>query len=268
MTISEYDFGLKAADALVEGKADIATSADFVLVSHGFDHPDLRTIGSIARSLTDEIVARKDRGIEKPLDLKGKKIGVSPRTKAEYFLARFLMLHGIACKDIKAVHLPPSRIVEAISTRELDAVSVWEPFVDEIKKRLGPNAISWPAQSDQAFYYLLLCRDGWIKKHPAAIERFLRAMLQAEEFMKRKPAEAQKLVAGRFNYQPSFVQAIWQRNEFQVELPQELLSIMVDGAEWRIKNGLTKAKQVPDYLNFIYSDGLKAVKPEAMKIIQ
>jgi len=177
VTLIEYDFGLKAADALIESKADIATAADFVLVSYGFDHTDLRTIGSIARSLTDEIVARRDRGIDRPLDLKGKRIGVSPKTKAEYFLARFLMFNGIDYKDINAVHLPPSRIVEAISKGEIDAVSVWEPFAGEIKKRLGSNTISWPAQSDQAFYYLLLCRDGWIKTHPAAVERFLRAMI-------------------------------------------------------------------------------------------
>lgn len=268
VTVNEYDFGLKAADALIGGKADIATAADFVLVSYSFEHPDLRTIGSIARSLTDEIIARRDRGIEKPLDLKGRKIGVSPNTKAEYFLARFLMFNGIDYKAIKAVHLPPSQIVEAISKGEIDAVSVWEPFVNEIKKRLGSNAISWPAQSDQAFYYLLLSRDGWIKKHSAAVERFLKAMIQAEEFMKQNPGEAQKLIAKRFNYESSFVQSIWQKNDFRVELPQELLSIMEDGAEWRIKNRLTKAKEVPNYLDFIYADGLRTVKPEAMKIIR
>lgn len=268
VTINEYDFGLKALDALIEGKADIATAADFVLVSYGFEHADLRTIGSIARSLTDEIIARRDHGIEKSVDLKGRKIGVAPKTKAEYFLARFLIFNGIDYNDIKVVHLSPSRIVEAISAGEIDAASVWEPFVSEIKKQLGSNTISWPAQSDQAFYYLLIGRDGWIKKYPAAVERFLRAMIQAEEFMKKNPEEAQKLIVKRLNYELSFVQSIWQRNDFMVELPQELLSIMEDGAEWRIKNRLTKAKEVPNYLDFIYTDGLKTVKPEAMKVIQ
>jgi len=86
--------------------------------------------------------------------------------------------------------------------------------------------------------------------------------------MKQNPVEAQRLIVKRFNYETSFVQSIWQRNNFEVELPQELLSIMEDGAEWRIKNRLTKAKKVPNYLDFIYADGLRTVKPEAMKIIQ
>ena len=34
------------------------------------------------------------------------------------------------------------------------------------------------------------------------------------------------------------------------------------------KNRLTRKTKVPNYLNFIYIDGLKAVKPEAVTIIR
>jgi NitT/TauT family transport system substrate-binding protein len=43
---------------------------------------------------------------------------------------------------------------------------------------------------------------------------------------------------------------------------------MEDEARWMISNNLTQEKQVPDFLNYIYEDGLKAVKPEAVKIIR
>jgi hypothetical protein len=43
---------------------------------------------------------------------------------------------------------------------------------------------------------------------------------------------------------------------------------MEDEARWMIKSGLTTEKQVPDFLNFIYVDGLKAVKPEAANIVR
>lgn len=268
VTVNEYDFGLKAADALVAGNADIATAADFVLTSYSFDHGDLRALGTIATSTTDEIVFRKDRGIEKPIDLKGKRVGVPAKTKAEYFLARFLTFNGVAFRDIHVAYLEPSQIVEAISNGGIDAASVWEPFVQKIRASLGANAASWPAQSDQAFYYLLLGREGWVRKHPEAIKRFLKAMMQAEEFTGKYPAEARKFVARRFKYDMAFVQSIWQKNNFTVELPQALLLQMEDGARWRIKNRLTRKTKVPNYLNFIYIDGLKAVKPEAVTIIR
>jgi NitT/TauT family transport system substrate-binding protein len=41
-----------------------------------------------------------------------------------------------------------------------------------------------------------------------------------------------------------------------------------DEARWMITNNLTRDKQVPDFLNYIYVDGLNAVKPEAVNIIR
>lgn len=43
---------------------------------------------------------------------------------------------------------------------------------------------------------------------------------------------------------------------------------MEDEARWMIKNNLTSEKQVPDCMNYVYVDGLKAVKPEAVNIIR
>jgi len=41
-----------------------------------------------------------------------------------------------------------------------------------------------------------------------------------------------------------------------------------DEAQWMIKNNLTTEKSIPDFVNYIYVDGLKAVKPEAVSIIR
>ena len=35
-----------------------------------------------------------------------------------------------------------------------------------------------------------------------------------------------------------------------------------------IKNNLTTEKKVPDFLDYIHEDGLKAIKPEAVNIIR
>jgi hypothetical protein len=43
---------------------------------------------------------------------------------------------------------------------------------------------------------------------------------------------------------------------------------MEDEARWMIKNKLTSEKKVPDFINYIYVDRLKAVKPEAVNIIR
>jgi len=46
------------------------------------------------------------------------------------------------------------------------------------------------------------------------------------------------------------------------------MTTMEDEARWMISNRLTTEKTVPDFLDYISADGLKAVRPEAVNIIR
>jgi NitT/TauT family transport system substrate-binding protein len=62
--------------------------------------------------------------------------------------------------------------------------------------------------------------------------------------------------------------AVWDSHTFGVSLDQALLLALEDESQWAIKSGLTNAKKVPNYLDFIHLDGLQAVKPEAVRIVR
>ena len=66
----------------------------------------------------------------------------------------------------------------------------------------------------------------------------------------------------RMNFDDAYMEIIWPRYQFSLSLDQSLITAMEDEARWMIKNNLTSEKQVPDFLNYIYVDGLKAVKPK------
>ena len=51
VTIREYEAGKLAADALLAGEVDIATAADFVLVSNSFDNDDLRVLSNYLKTV-------------------------------------------------------------------------------------------------------------------------------------------------------------------------------------------------------------------------
>jgi hypothetical protein len=38
-------------------------------------------------------------------------------------------------------------------------------------------------------------------------------------------------------------------------------------ARWMISDNVIKEKHIPNFVNYIYVDGLKAIKPEAVNII-
>ena len=88
VTLRKYDTGVGALDGMLNGEADIAVgTTEFPLVGRAFQKERIRTIGSIAKSEFVYLIGRKDRGIEKVSDLKGKKVGTTLRTIAQ-FLSR------------------------------------------------------------------------------------------------------------------------------------------------------------------------------------
>ena len=266
VTIRGYGSGKACADALINREADICTSAGFVFVSNSFDHADLRVFGTVATAQVKELIVRRDRGITTIDDLPGKRIGVTRKSGAEFLLGVFLTLNALSYEAVELVDLKPSELVEAISNGDIDAAFTWDPYSYDIKKKLEGNIISWPGGED--FYFLLLAKKDWIESNPAATERFVRSLLEAEEYIKDNSDKAKEFVRDRFDYEADYIEYSWPRQEFAVILEQAMLITFEDQARWRIENNLTNETTVPNYLDFIYFDGLEAVKPKAISIIR
>jgi len=268
LALKEYESGKAGGDVVVAGEADIATSADFVFVSNSLEMDDLRILGTVAESQTSELVARRDRGISTPADLAGKKIGVTRKSVGEFYLGTFLTFNGLSIADVEVVDLNPSDIVGGISTGEIDAGLTWNPNPYNMKQALGDNAVSWPGQSGQPYYFVLLASEGFVNERPLAVERFLKALVQAEEFLNRNNEEAKEIVRQAFDYEASYLDSIWPSHDFVVSIPQAMLVVLEDQARWRIENGLTHQTSVPNFLDFLYLDGLDVVEPEAVTVFR
>ncbi len=267
VTINDYEAGKLATDALVAGQADISTGADFVLVSHSFDNPDLRAIGTIATARDCKLIFRKDHGIEKPEELRSKKIGITKKSSGEFYLGRLLTFNNLSMDDVEILDLKPGEIIEAVVKGDIDAALTWEPYIYNIKKRLGEKTVVLPGQSGQDLYFLLISREDWLKNHSYAVDRLLKAFIQAEEFVKNNEKEAKEFLKNRAEYESDYIDYVWKGLNFTVTLPQALLLAMDDQARWRIENGLTDRTEIPNYLDYIYLDGLLSVEPEAVTII-
>ena len=75
--ITTFTAGRLCLDALLGGKADFAMVADTPIMRIGFANPtNIAILSTIAESdAAIKFIARKDKGINGPADLKGKKIG-------------------------------------------------------------------------------------------------------------------------------------------------------------------------------------------------
>jgi NitT/TauT family transport system substrate-binding protein len=268
VTIREYDVGPVAIKGMMNGEVNIAGASEYPIVERALKKDGIKIIAVIDKNQAFYLTGRKDRGIEKISDLKGKRVGVTFGGIGEFYLARFLGLHGLKINDVKLVNIKMTAATEAVARDEVDAVMVTQPNSADVEKRLGAGGITWPAQSSQPVYVIMASKSDWIEAHPRQAVRFLNALAQAEDFILSHPAEAKTTLRKFLNYNDAFFEENWRGHQFSLSLDQSIITAMEDETRWMMRSNLIPEKEVPDFTNYLYVDGLKAIRPAAVNIIR
>ena len=267
VTIKIFEAGKYSVGALFDGEVDVATASDFVFVGKAMTEEKIQTFGSIAKSDDHYLIVRKDGGISQTSDLKGKKIGFTRQTSAEFYLGRYLQLHGINLGDITLMDLKPTQVEESLIKGDVDAVLIWDPYAYSVEKNLGSNVVSWPAQSGQLMYWLLIAKRQYVTEHPELIDRLLNSFNQAEQFAISNPDKAKQIIQDKLHTEQAYVEKIWPKIRLTLSLDQGLIIAMEDESRWMIDSNLTSSRKMPYYPDYIYWQGLKKVKPSSVTVI-
>lgn len=261
--------GKAGLDELLAGRADFATVADtpfMFAVMKGEKIGILATIQTSDR--TNVIIAKKDKGIHTPEDLKGKRIGVALGTYTEFFLDTFLTVHGISRQDVTLVNLKPDDMPEALANGDVDAATAWPPFLNRAQKRLGDNGVIFHDRDIYTFTLNIVAKQEYIRANPGKIRKLLLALIRAEDFVSDNPDEAKKVIADFRQMDRALINEMWGGNTFGVTLNQSLVLALEDESRWAIKRGLTGKGSIPNYFDHIYFDGLRSIKPDAVKVLR
>ena len=268
VTLQPHTSGKAALNSVLEGKADLATTAVTPIMLAVLSGRKIYVIGSISSSSRDlAIVARKERGISNPGDLKGKKVGVALGTSGHFFLDTFLISHGISRDETRFVNLKPNKMVDALLNGEIDAISTWNPDWIRAQEELGNKGVTFYSELYTATFNIVGAQD-FVSNNPQIITKTLRALVKAAEFIDKDPNVSRDLIADSTKVDRTLLKRLWPLYDFRVTLDQSLLLVLTDQARWTIKNKLGDKRQVPNFLDYIYLDGLQGVKPEAVSIIR
>ena len=154
-------------------------------------------VATTMRVLSSGLFSLDEENISKPADLKGKTIGVGPKLDAQAYLATLLAAGGLTKKDVKIVD-PGYAHVPMILAGKVDAAhgltySEGMATNEELEKQ-GRKPVRWLLYRDfgvPPFYYqVMVGSENWVKAHPNAVCRFLRATLKGLDVWLSKPDDA------------------------------------------------------------------------------
>lgn len=268
LSVLRCNVGRVCLEHLLGGKAHFATVADTPIAVAAFAHKGFQIIATTMSSGSEmRLVARRDRDIEKPADLKGKRIAIVPGTSSHYFTDTFLVFHGLRPADVRLVPLDPSAAAAALVKGEVDAAGLFEPHGRQAARRLGAAGLVLPTPRFFTLTFNLVSAGAGVSDEDA--RRLLRAVARADRLIHADPERARAIVARVLKLEPSALAETWADLEFKLQLSQSLVNTLEAQARWARREGLVPAGQaMPDYLDYIRPDLLRQVNPGVVRLVK
>jgi len=217
-------------DLAKPGGAELATNAETQALRASLDNPDLRIILTVSEGLY-RVVARRSAGINSLADLKGKRIATIAVTSSGYFLHRMLRTAGLDYADVTVVSLSPlSKMSAAIAKKEVDAVTIWEPEMDNVARVLGDDAIEFSGSGIYRELFNLHATRAELADpaERARIVGFVRQVILASKALQKDPAAAQAAVVKSAGYTDEVVARTWKHHRYPGNLVPDLLDVLED----------------------------------------
>jgi ABC-type nitrate/sulfonate/bicarbonate transport system substrate-binding protein len=258
--------GQQALKLLQEGKVQLGVSGDLPLVVASLEGLQFDILATIANSSAHGLYARSDRGIRQPKDLQGKRIGIIEGTTSHYYAESTLFFYGINPDAVKWVPLTTLQVVTAVARGEVDAAALFEPFRQIALSNMGAAAVSI---KDPKVYTVTLNLFSARQLQDGDIQKVLRALIKAADFIEKNPTLSQSLVTKRIRLAPDLMARSWDDYQFTVELRQPLIQTLESQARWVLEKKMApQSVAMPNYLDFIRTAPLRSIAPTEVDVFQ
>lgn len=265
----EFSSGKGAFDHMLEGNADFSTPATTPVVLNSFSRSDYEILVTYTTTYEGvKMVGRLDRGIRMARDLKGKTIGIVRGTISEILSDILLTYHKILPEEVTVRGYKAQELPSALTEGEVDAISVWEPHAFTAIFELPGIAFQVPTSNVYRIAVNMAVMKEFAERHPETLEKTIRALVKAVDFIREEEAEAQKIVADILQMDKNLVSKLWQDLNFSISLDQQLILTMENEAAWILNRRGEADSQIPNYLDYINYQALEKVEAGKITLIR
>ncbi|HST93918.1 MAG TPA: aliphatic sulfonate ABC transporter substrate-binding protein [Microvirga sp.] len=180
----------KALEFLNAGSVDFGSTAGAAALIGKINGNPIKSIYVYSRPEWTALVTRRDTGIAKVEDLKGKRVAVTRGTDPHIFLVRALQEAKLTEKDVKLVLLQHPDGRTALERGDVDAWAGLDPLMAAAEIESGAQLFYRNAGANT--WGVLNVSESFAKDNPALVSRVLKAYEEARAYSLANPVELKK----------------------------------------------------------------------------
>lgn len=161
--------------AFKAGDLDIAFGGMPAYVAGIDEGMDISLFGWFETANTS-LIMQPSEPITSARQLVGKKIAVINGTSAQWTLLKYLSAEKIPVKDVSLVYMSIPSLLPAFANKDVDGVSVWEPWGIKLMSAGGIPVGPFFGASDYLQPAIYWGRRQWMADHPQSMKMFLAAI--------------------------------------------------------------------------------------------
>ena len=227
--------GRAAFEALLGGQLDFAFMAEFPAVIGAMQEQEFRVIAEMSQYTATRIIHGGDPAIDTIVEMDGMKVGLTQGTNVHYMFENEVAAAGITVEIVSA---GPPDIVPALARGDVDAGAMFPSFYAGAAEVLGDAYQEIPVDS-YGTHFILVATQEMIDENPNVVTAVLASLYAGEQVVISDPAASHQSVSNVLGgtLTPEDVAAASVNYNFNMQLNQEMLELMVDEGAWIIERG-------------------------------
>jgi ABC-type nitrate/sulfonate/bicarbonate transport system substrate-binding protein len=264
VTINTGPSGSAMVPFLINNQVNAAYGSDLAgVINHNVDSNVVAVADGTYLVKWLSVVGRNVQSLD---ELKGKRIGIAKGTGSEIFWSRVLAKKNLQAADFKIVDIEAPEMLAATERGDIDGFAVWEPWPTRTLQAVKGTKILQDAEGIYNNINFVYMNRGWIEQNRETAEKFMLSLVQANDLIGQDRPAAARMVAKFLKMPLELAIELMPKVEFDMTWTDRAVATIKVAEEQLAAQ--KKLKAPLDYTKYVYTDLLKKVRPDNVKISQ
>lgn len=205
--------------------------------------------------------------------LVGQSFGELSGTVSQLLAVKYLQSQHVNPSSVNMVNMSPSAMVTALDKHQIAAAALWEPL-SAVAQQNGDRLLASGTTdfsngskiSNNLFsdHTVIFTQSGWAKSNPVAAQDLLKALIQANDYLKTNTTQAESLLANFLGVSSKIVAGEFAVNSYGIRLSKDLVTGMQGEVDFLHSEGVLSSD--PKVTYWIDPSPLASVDSKAVSI--